>query len=187
MPIIGVIDSAKSGNLEPATGFYSIASTSASGTANTVTFTDIASYWKGLQIRIWAMNSSGAGTFDAQLTFNGSTTTYYYNATKLSASTYSRPNSDNDTNIPIGFIYGNSNNTNDYACTILEIADPGKVKKKAFYSFAGMTTYPSTSTTRLIQQLNGMWDNTAPITSITITSSSGNFKAGSLISLYGWV
>jgi hypothetical protein len=75
MPILGVIDSAKSGNLvSPA--YDSIASFTGGGNA-TISFTSIPQTYKHLELRVYGRtNASGTGAIDGYMNFNSVTSNY---------------------------------------------------------------------------------------------------------------
>jgi hypothetical protein len=75
MPILGIIDSAKGGNLvSPA--YDSIASFTGGGNA-TISFTSIPQTYKHLELRVYGRtNASGTGAIDGFMTFNSVSSNY---------------------------------------------------------------------------------------------------------------
>jgi hypothetical protein len=75
MPIIGIIDSAKSGNLT-APAYDSIASFTG-GNNTTISFTSIPQTYKHLELRVYGRtNATSAGAIDGWMTFNSVTSNY---------------------------------------------------------------------------------------------------------------
>ena len=154
----------------PAT-YDSIASTTATGSQNTITFSGISGSYTDIVLAVSSkLTSPGSATF---LTFNSDSGTNYSNTRILgdgSSATSQRRTNNNYIVIdaPNGEwstllfnVMNYSNTTTNKTCLIR----------------AGSTTY----TTAVV----GLWRNTAAITSITLTTDGGNFASGSILTLYG--
>jgi hypothetical protein len=91
--------------------------------------------------------------------------------------------STSQTNIYTGISTEGSELASVFAPMITDILDYANTNKnKTFRTLYGMNTNGSTDVLGL---RSGLWMNTAPITSINITSSGGNFAQHSRFSLYG--
>jgi hypothetical protein len=193
MPILGVVDSAKSGNLGPATGYWSIASVVPGASTNAITISSIPSYFKSLQIRIFGMSgASGASLDTANITFNGDTgSNYSWSwAGSSSISGYQNGGTLNTSSIPAVFLPRNGYSTNPYGISIINITDYSKTtKKKTLLSQTGVAHGTTSSSEESIQRwYNGFWNSTSAISSITVTIAGGNFyKLNSYVALYGVV
>lgn len=158
-----------------------------SGGAATVTFdvTSLTSSYKHLQIRAVARNNTtGSGVNNVDVRFNGDTGTNYHRhiVYGYGATMYSY----NATGLTVahgGWVNQEETNRNIFAVAICDIPDAfSTIKTKVLRTFTG-----SNSTGNQLIGLGGsFWNNTAAITSITLTeSTSVNFGSGSRFSLYG--
>lgn len=182
-------ESAASNSVTPslASGYYSIASADASGTSS-ITFSSIPSNFRQLQIRFSAMSALNTTGWDnIYMRINtDSGSNYGMNFIYADSSTLSTGTSIPNTYILVGDAYRNSNTENSYGVGIVDIIDYASTTKiKTVSAVAGQ---PTSVTAWEALQINGWWNNTAAITSITLFSNTGsNFKARSFFSLYGIV
>jgi hypothetical protein len=187
-PIIDLIGSAKAygwGSLQSLTAFESIATTTLSSNATTITFSSIPSTYSHLQIRGIARTDRSDGNQDAlKIRYNSDTgnnyTIHYLFANGVSVgSGGTAPSSGN-------FADGITNSVSAANCfgsfviDILDYANTNKYKTNKAFSgrednTAGATWLES-----------GLWMNTNAISSITIIPNTGpNFVQYSEFSLYG--
>jgi hypothetical protein len=192
MPILGVVDSAKSGNLGPSTGFYSIASVVPGASTNAITISSIPAYYKSLQIRIFGMSSaSGASLDTANITLNGNTgPDYSWNfigSSSISGVQYG--GTLNTNSIPAVFLPRNGYSSNPYGMSIINITDYSKPKKKTLLTQTGVAHGTTSSSEESLQRwYNGFYNSTTAITSLTVTIAGGSFfKTNSYVALYGVV
>jgi hypothetical protein len=185
MPIIGIIASGISGNLFAPSGAYdSIATTTLSSSANTVTFSSIPATYKHLQIRMFARDSRTATLNNASFRVNGDTATNY-SAHALygdgaSVGSFAAPAQ----NLAYaGTISSASATASAFGVSILDVLDYTNTNK--YKTFRALTGFDSNGagSSRLF---SGLWMSTSAITSITFTpESSGDFVQYSSFALYG--
>jgi hypothetical protein len=182
MPILGVIDSQKSGKLSAAS-FDSIATFTGNGTTGTATFSSIPSTYAHLQIRCLMYGSASA----VQMRFNNDATGLY---TGHKGYFYGS----GPTNI--GYTYMGNNtignawneayalNTTQGAYADLQIEDYANTSKwKTYKLYYGLTTTSGTSSES--DFVMGTYRNTTAINRIDIIANSGTFAADTTIALYG--
>ncbi len=183
MPILGIIAS----SLLAAAGDYeSIATAIGTGSSNTITFSSISGTYAHLQLRYIARSTTGsAGTGGIQFTANGDSTSGNYSFHRLtgggsgSAGAYGQSGLDY-----IGQIGSNGNAASLYAVGILDILDYTSANKGK--TFRMMTGSDYNNTLGVIAlQTQGWFATSAAITSLTLTSSLGNFDTNSSFALYG--
>jgi len=171
---------ATAGASAAAAGAYELISTAyGTGSSGTITFSSIPSTYKHLQIR-WSAKSTLSGQTSHKLTFNGVTTSSYYNHKLVGdGGTVS-----SSTDGLLGFIYltnamDTSVTANVYASGVMDILDyASNNKNKTVKSLHGNNS-PS------INMFSGFLMNTAAITSITFAAYGGNYTTPSRFSLYG--
>jgi hypothetical protein len=179
-PILGIYASQISGHLFGPTGAYdSIASTTVgAGGTSTITFSSIPSTYTHLQIRGLSLNSSNV---DYVLRYNGDSGSNYRGhvlygdgSSIFSANTFGGTYTGNDiafnsgTTYPVAFVTDILDYTNTNKNTTLRGlygTDANGSGQMAFIS--------------------GLWMNTAAVTSITITATTGTFSQYSSFALYG--
>jgi len=153
-----------------------------------VTFSNIPQNYKHLQIRgVLRSTFANAGVSAASVAFNGDTNNSSYSFHRLigdgsgaSGTTGYGAASTLDFIIPM---INDSATSNSYSTFVIDILDYSSVlKAKATRSLNGSDLNNSNGSVSLRTQ---GWFNTAPITSITITPSTSNFKANTRFSLYG--
>jgi hypothetical protein len=180
-PIIGVIDSAKTGNLTPPTGYFALATaTVASGTSLTLSFTDIPQTFTDLEIRLWCLNPSASG--DITLRFNGDSGAsyslrYFYTS---GSSTIGNQSNLSTTYIPAGLTGGPSIPAQNF----IKIPDYTNTNKNKTARAYGAADQNGGSGNYYFLHA-GKWGNTAAITSITLGAPGNAFATGSYATLYG--
>lgn len=156
-----------------------------SGGTATVTFSNIPQIYKHLQIRsIGHFQGTANSYLNAQMQFNGDTGSNYsyhrlfVNGSSVSVSSdYSA--STNRINTPW---FPDDTYTSNYAPQIVDILDYTNLYKyKTVKTLGGFDGNGS----GLVGLFSGLWMNTAPVTSITITIPSNTISQHSRFSLYG--
>jgi hypothetical protein len=184
MPILGVIDSAKTGNLA-SNSYFSIASTTVgSGGTPSVTFTDGGAWapYKHLQIRCRVMSASG--TPELVLNFNGvvSSTIYSQHAAYGTGSGAINAYGAGSQTLGITWQGAGGDYTNP-AVNIIDLVDFSNTNKhKTFKSLTGRDNYGSGT----VSLNSGSFQSNNAISSITLsTTTTVNFAQYSFFGLYG--
>lgn len=184
-PILGIYASSVSPNIF-ATSYESIATASGNGSSSSVTFSSIPSTYQHLQIRAIAREASGGNVFgNFSITANGdSGSNYTLHQLYGDGTAYSNGSSGYGTVSALVNIAGNSSGANTYGTGVVDILDYTNTNKlKTFRSLSGMDNNTGGGFILLRSQL---WNNTAAITSLTLTDLSGvAFTTASSFALYG--
>lgn len=165
-----------------ATTYTPIATTNGTGSSGTVTFSSISGSYTDL-----ILVASMYGTIDdtgVKMTFNSDVgNNYSYTILRGNGSAASSHRASNVGRIDLFYNNGLGSTNGVYAPAIISIQN-----------YSNATTY-KTSLSRSFDQINsgtgevlatvGLWRNTNAITSITLTTTSGNFTSGSTFTLYG--
>jgi hypothetical protein len=177
MPILGVIASSISGNLYSAS-FDSIATTTLTGTASSITFSSIPAGYTHLQLRSYVLASANVNS-GVQINFNSDNSTNYSSHWMYGNGTSALSgNTPNDTIVYHGF---GLNSTYPTIC-VTDILDYNNTNKfKTVRSLSGHNR----NTDGFCWLFSGNWRNTNAISTIVITPNSGTFNANSSFALYG--
>lgn len=186
MPILGVIDSAKSGNLY-ASSYESIATvTVGAGGSSSISFTSIPSTYKNLQIRYLARTDrSGSAEDNIQLRFNSDTGNNY--TTNVFYGDGSGFGSFSDgTNVTFNtraMASASSATSGIFASGIYDIYEYANTSiNKTVKALSGYDQSASAQ----VRLSSGIWLNSAAISSVTmISSTNSNFVQYSSFALYG--
>ena len=182
MPILGTIDSQKSGHLFTAGVFDSIATATVT-TSTTVAFTDIPQNYTHLQIRWQARNNAAVTTADVRMKMNGNPgVTYTYVYTNGSG-TITGSAIGSDSAVILGRSTGASSTATYFGAGIYDLFD--YTNTTTFKSSFGINT--DNQNTFGNHFYNGStFLSTSAITSLTITSEGSDlFVSGSTFALYG--
>ena len=184
MPIIGVLDSAKTGRLWPANSYYQIGTTTVgAGGVSSITFSSIPSTYTHLQIRGIARLTSTSNNVIFRPNNDSSTANYTYH------SIYG----DGTTTTADGYVsglsgayslYATSNNqsANIFATGIIDVLDYANTNKlKTFRSLQGFDA----NGTGLMFRSSAAWKITSAISSLTLVPEAGNFAEYTAFALYG--
>ncbi len=154
----------------------------------TITFSNIPQTYKHLQIRLSAREEGAASNAAQQMAFrfNGDSGDNYSlhrlfgNGATVSSDSYTS----SITSIRVAGLSGGSTTANVFSGGIVDVLDYFNTnKRKTVRSLAGADL---NDTNGFIFFSSGCWENTAAITSLTITATSGaNFAANSMFALYG--
>ena len=185
MPILGIIASQLSlGN----PSWESIESfTVGSGGSSSITFGSggtIPQTYKHLQIRAIARGTAATSEIQIKTTFNGASTNYWANH-QLFGSGSGTPVGDSDGStsfIYTGYTTAATATASVFGTTIFDVLDYTNTSKNKTVK---TTTGFDTNGGGYIFQRSGLWINTAAITSLTLTPSTGNFAEYSHFALYG--
>lgn len=185
---IGIYASQISGHLwAPNGAMDALATVSPNGTAGTVTFSGIPQGYKHLQIRMFAKGTSTSGGVNtgSRLQFNGDTTdTNYYRHTLSGNGSSAAAAATNSSNEIINSL-GSSGTANVYGINIIDILDyASNTKTKVVRNLLGHDNNGS----GIVQLTSGLWNNTAPITSISFIADATyitNWASNSSFALYG--
>jgi hypothetical protein len=179
MPIIGVLDSAKTGRLWPANSYESIATVTASGSTSTLSFTSIPQTYAHLQIRGLTNDATG---YSLNMTFNSDTTANYsIHQLYGNGSAVAAFGAANFSYLFAG-VAGYSTSTL-VAPTLMDILDYTNTNKNKTVRF--ITGFNSNgATTGYIQMNSGAWRSNSAITRIDL-SMTGNFSSTATYGLYG--
>lgn len=184
MPILGVIDSAKSGHLTPAdTGaVFPLGIVTLASAASYIEFTSIPDTYQHLQLRFLAASTNGYT--DGYIAFNGDTTTTNYYANRVFGNGSAVGNTSQNTNY--NWNNWNSGETNLFVAGIIDILNySDNTKTKVSRTFTGFSNNAGANTDNWIAQHSLIWNNTNKITSVRIYISGANLFANSQATLYG--
>ena len=195
MPIIGVIDSAKTGNLVIPFNYYSIATgTVDSGNSATISFTAIPQTYTHLQLRAFTQGSRtsgldtqfyaqfGHGTLDTGANYvdHG-----VYGQGRTSSTVFTSYNNGGGTSIMPANNSG-TQTAGNFGASIWDILDYTNTNKyKTVRILSGEDPNSTASYEGTIGLTSGLWINTNSIDTIQLTMSGYNFKQYSQIALYG--
>jgi len=175
---IGIMASQISGHLTPATSYESIATTTLSTGATTITFSSIPATYKHLQLRTMCASDSGSAEQALKVSFNSNTTTTDYYAHRLNgngatAGVYTTQD----------FLLGEVASTGSgYAVNVIDILDYTNTNKyKTGRALFGIDNNGS----GFVGLFSMVWMKTDAITSITLTQNTQIFRTYSSFALYG--
>lgn len=155
--------------------------------AASITFSSIPSTYRHLQLLITGRSDSATPIYTyVRMSFNGDGgANYYYEELNINNATVGSSSAVAQTGLVIGAIT-NSTNTADRA-GVIDLTIPRYAGTTFHKSFTSLTQAAVTSVAS--GQYNfmhgGTWASTAAITSITLAPNSGNFIAGTVVTLYG--
>jgi hypothetical protein len=183
---LGIFSAAGAGGA--VAGDYELISTSiVSGTATaSVVFSSLGDYsstYKHLQLRSASRVTGAFGTVDDLMTLNGITTNSYASHYLLGngSSVSSGASTTRANMITYNSSAGASSASNVFGANVVDLLDAFSTSKNT--SIRGISGNHGSNT--FVDIYSGLFNNTASITSVTITSGSGNFVAGSRFSIYG--
>lgn len=155
------------------------------GSSTTITFSSIPSTYQHLQLRIMSRTTDNATTDSFSIRLNGdSGSNYAHHSLRGTGSSAVAYGSASQTQINEGINFGATTAANIMAVSIVDIHDyKSTTKNKTVRMFSGRDDNGTLGTLRLS---SGLWMNTSVVTSITITSATGNFTTSSTFALYGF-
>jgi len=159
-----------------ATTYDKIATTTLSSAAATITFSSIATSWTDLGVILTTRGASGSVL---RLRFNSDTGTNYSRTNLIgNGTTASSTRSTTQNNIGIGFGITTSGIWGLYTINIFSYA--GSTYKTCLVTASEDENGSGSVTSRV-----GLWQNTAAITTIDLSATSGTLDAGTTATLYG--
>jgi hypothetical protein len=179
--MIGALVAGITGSGGAATSAYdSIATATGTGSSAVITFSSLGTGYKHLQLRGTFIASSAGGS--VEITFNGTGGTSYArhymraNGSSVSASGVA------STSVAANMFPNGMYNTSVPCTAIIDILDAfSTTKNKTVRVLEGQDNNGS----GIIAITSGVFLSTNALTSITLTSSSGNFTTNTQIGLYG--
>jgi hypothetical protein len=185
MPILGIIASSFRSGAGPEGAYDSLATVSLSATTATVTFAGIPSGYKHLQLRIMGRStrtSSPANKFT--YTFNGSATGYGYSHFLYGEGSGSAiAGNANGSTYAFGTPVATDASTSGImGVAVMDVLDYANVNK---YKTTRILGGEDSNGSGEIYLTSGLWQNTAAITSISLSIDSFNWAANTTIALYG--
>ena len=195
MPILGVIDSGKSGHLST-NNFSSIATvTVGSGGASTITFSSILQTFTHLQVRAYGRTDRptyNVGSYSMTINAdagNSYSRHYLRSAPSSPSSSVESGGGASVTYIDLGQFAGSTATSGIFGAGITDILDYTNTNKyKTVRHIGGVDTNGAASgIAGFIQISSGAWLNTNAITSLTFYPIEGasNFVSGTRFDLYG--
>lgn len=191
MPIIGVIDSAKTGNLVTGS-FDSIATVTASANQSLITFTGIPATYRHLQLRGLSRAhqsnpNDGSGIYMRFNNDTGSNFWYqrFYCVRGVSNNNGGSDSSANTSYADCGIATSASQAADIFGGAIVDVLDyaiAGKKRSANTFGGFGLPTNASNQYTHFGQL---SWNDTAAVTRIDIVMGTGSWAAGSTWALYG--
>ena len=193
MPILGVVASSISGNLDPS-AYYPIATTTLTTTTSTVTFSSIPQTYTHLQLRMWAKsdraNSSGNTVFAYANGDNAPTTptNYWTHALTGDGTSATSGSLSNTAGANYGFYVGTAQGASPASIGSVAIVDfldyTNTSKYKTMRTISGEDSN-SNNTNGTVSMRSTLWSSTSAITSLQLTCLSYNFVQYSSFTLYG--
>ena len=195
MPILGILDSAKSGNLS--TPAWDNIATYSAGATSLITLSSIPSTYKYLRIVTRLRDvRTGAPYSGTLLSFNGTPTgtNYAYTWTYGDSRTNNTAPFEDSTSgaANIGLVTcGTSPYVSDgsiYAYSILDIFDYQNTSKATtVLGYSGFMDNASSYSIKnqIVFMVNGTWNDTSTVNSIYLTPSNPNYAGSVRVALYG--
>ena len=166
-----------------ATTFTLISSNTLSGTASSVTFSNIPGTYTDLILKMSVRTEDSSIWAAINLTFNGASTNYSWRYMGANGSGVNAASGTDTSYIVNRFVGGNTATANTFSSGELYIPSYTVSQNKPV---SGFQTTENNATASYMMTLAGLWRNTAAITSITMVPDSGpNFMSGSSFYLYG--
>lgn len=180
MPILGIIDSAKTGRISTSS-YESIATAFGTGSSTVINLSSIPTGYSALQIRFHA-RTTGSGAQDQAVqvgSVTGGTEDFldFYHYAIMSTSNYT---SGSGTDYLINTTTGAAP-ANRFAQGWIDIPNYDNANFKKVIS--AWSSVPTSG--YYMFNASGLWNSTTPITQLRFTSSNGNFTSDSYFALFG--
>jgi hypothetical protein len=194
MPILGIIDSAKSGNLGGPLAYDSIATYTVSSNTSTITFSSIPQTYKHLQLRIWNRNNRNANVAACSdiMYFNSdNAANYAIHRVIIQGSGSGNVSTDGYGSQPgvwAGDSPGAQFNSNSYSYSVCEIVDYTNTNKYTTTRTHSNNNNNAGGPSNAGNYITGVWYNTNAVSRIDIYpvgASAQQYAAGSVFCLYG--
>jgi len=180
MPILGIMASAMSGNLN---SYESIASTTLTSTTASVIFTSIPATYTHLQVRLIGKSAytGGTGPDNFEIRFNSdSTQTNYYRHLVRGNGSVADALAYNDNSI-ISSISTSLDNADTYGGVVIDVLDYANTNKYKTTRYLGGVEYNGSG---YVQLGSVLWKNTAAITTLYVAPGN-QWAADTSVALYG--
>jgi len=163
--------------------FESIATTTLSSSQATVSFTSIPATFKHLQLRVLGQAADSGGAFNIKARFNSDTGNNY--ALHRLIGDGSSPTSAGvaSTGYARLGVLNSSDFTNVFSGNVIDILDYTDTNK--YTTTRSLGGYDKNGATGFVMYHSSLWMNTAAITSIELTTDTGNLAQYSSFALYG--
>lgn len=167
--------------------FESIATTTLSSNAASVTFSSIASTYQHLQVRILQRSAgTGTGFASGRMQINSDTganyTLHYLMGDGATASAYGEGNSTGSYQYAVNTIPLDGNTASVFGVSVIDLHDySNTTKNKTVRGFHGLDRNGSGK----VMLDSCVWRSTSAINNLVFTNGDGNWKAGSTFALYG--
>jgi hypothetical protein len=184
MPIIGI--TASSNQAIKLTNFYSIATTTLSTTAASITFSSIPQGYKHLQIRGLARCSTASVDANIDFRFNSDSGTNYSNHGIYgsgSGGSLSPFGNANEAALLAGRCTAANSTSNYFGGFVMDILDYTDTNK--YKTIKSLTSNNQNSASGYLFYFSGNWRSTNAVNSISLYSFGANLVAGTTMALYG--
>lgn len=164
-------------------GYESIQTvTVGAGGSSSITFSSIPQTFTNLQVRAIARGTNASVACDGLVTFNSTSTGYYMHQVYGEGSSVIASSDSTSTSTDQFYFTGANATANVFGVGIMDVLDYTSTNKyKTTRTIGGNDTNGG----GLVILRSGLWQNTAAISTITITPASGNFAQYSQFELYG--
>lgn len=182
MPILGLINSAKTGNVS-SPSFDSIATFNGNGTTTNFTFSSIPQTYKHLQLRVYGGSSAAVSSEDPEWRFNGVLSGYAYAIAREAggnSKTYSSTYNTGTMFLSYDGFEGTNGGTVNTGSMVVDIADYTNTNRYKTVISQGARMVPGGG--GHVYQGIGLITQLSPITSIYVGLK---LRTGGYVSLYG--
>jgi len=167
--------------------YESIASATGTGSSGIITFSSIPSTYQHLQLRaIMKADDNNVGTIGYVLTFNNDTgSNYAYHELRGDGASATAAGSSSQTGLTFTGCVARTDATqnNMVGAVIVDVQDyVSATKNKTVRTFGGTDLNSANGRIRLG---SGLWINTSAVSTITLTTATGNFTTATQFALYG--
>ena len=158
--------------------------------ASSIGFTSIPGTYKHLQLRTSIHDAAATNSTYLYLRFNGDTTDSNYTRHWFQGSSGAKAGSGSAAQTRIGPAPARAESVDNasYSGIVVDIYDYTNTNKNAVAQYTGGFANNNAATPSLFITGGVMWDNTAAVTSITVSDASGlsaNLARGTVMTLYG--
>jgi hypothetical protein len=165
--------------------YYSIATTTLSTSTATVTFSSIPQTYTHLQLRIFGQSADIGGAFNVKTRFNSDTGNNYALHRLIGDGSSATTAGVASTGFARLGVLNSSDFTNVFSANVADILDYTNTNKYTTTRSLGGYTGGTGGAIGFVMYHSSLWLNTAAITSIELTTDTGNFSQYSSFALYG--
>jgi hypothetical protein len=173
---------------DPPDSFASIATATGNGSSTTITFSSIPSTYKHLQIRGIGKTTTNSNTFERlRMTFNSDSAANYslHEFYTVNGTVYTTATANASAMYGFNIAFGGGGITNMFGAGIMDILNYADTNMYKTLRSLGGVEVNSTTYDEGTNFASGSWRSTSAITSITLTSTNGNWATGTHFALYG--